>query len=49
MTMKEFKKYLEEDIKAWEYKLTYYQNTSRYNEAVAVVEELKDIKKVINS
>ena len=49
MTMKEFKTYLEKDIKHFEEKVEQTQNTSVHGEAVAVLKELKDIKKVINS
>ena len=48
MTMKEFKKYLDKDIKHFEEKVETTQNTSVHGEAVAVLKELKDIRKVIN-
>ena len=48
MTMKEFKKYLNQVIEYYEEKVRQTENTSVHCEAVAVLKELKDIQKVIN-
>lgn len=48
MTMKEFKEYLDRDIKYYEEKVNHTLIKSIRNKANAVLKELKDIRKVIN-
>ena len=49
MTMKEFKRYLERDIAHYENMVRQTENTSVHASYVKTLEELKDIRKVINT